>query len=172
MGGVNSGRRPSGQTTRLTLEEKIERNRVRARERWHRLKEQKENGTELKGQPLYKLHYREKYHLDEERLGHLRQPGKTFRVDEDPNQLIKEIKESNRKRLDDILNDPKAIERIFSDRDDVPDLIKAKMKQKNYFSEKEIREMERKLNEEFNLVEDRRGNYQSSYKPLNEETTE
>jgi hypothetical protein len=168
MGGVNSGRRPSGQTTRLTLEEKIERNRVRARERWHRLKEQKENGIDLKGQPLYKLHYREKYHKDEERLGHLRQPGKTFRVDEDPNQLIKEIKESNRKRLDDILNDPKAIERIFSDRDDVPDLIKAKQKQKNYFSAKEIAEMERKLNEEFNIVEDRRQG-QSTYKPMTDD---
>jgi hypothetical protein len=172
MGGVNSGRRPSGQTTRLTLEEKVERNRVRARERWHRLKEQKENGTDLKGQQLYKLHYREKYHKDEERLGYLREDGKVFKVHEDPTQFMIYIREKNRKRLDDILNDSEAMERIFADRDDISDLQRSAKRQKNYFSEKEIREMERKLNEEFNLVEDRRGTQQSSYKPLNEETTE
>lgn len=172
MGGVNSGRRPSGQTTRLTLEEKIERNRVRARERWQRLREEKENSPELKGKEKYNLYYREKYNKDEERLGHLRQPGKTFKVDEDPIQLIKEIRETNKRRLDEILNDPEAIERIFSDRDDISDLMKAKQKQKNYFSAKEIAEMERKLNEEFNLVEDRRTNSYSTFKPINEETTE
>lgn len=174
MGGSGSGRPASGKKDkqRLTLEEKVERNRVRARERWQRLRDEKENGVQLSGYQKYKQQYRLTYHVAEERLGHLRESGKTFRVDEDPIQLIKEIKETNRKRLDDILNDPKAIERIFSDRDDVPDLIKAKQKQKNYFSAKEIAEMERKLNEEFNLVEDRRGNQQSSYKPTNEETTE
>ena len=172
MGGVNSGRRPSGQTTRLTLEEKVERNRVRARERWHRLKEPKENGTELKGQQLYKLHYREKYHKDEERLGYLREDGKGLKHNEDPEEWMKYIREKNRKRLDDILNDPEAMERIFADRDDISDLQRSAQRQKNYFSAKEIAEIERKLNEEFNLVEDRRGNQQSSYKPLSEETTE
>jgi hypothetical protein len=174
MGGVGSGRPCSGKRdkSRLTLEEKIERNRVRARERWERLRTQKESEPDLKGQTLYKLHYRERYHLDEERLGHLREDGKGFRVDEDPTQWMKEIREKNKRRLDDILNDAEAMERIFSDRDDIPALQKAAQREKRYFSEKEIREMERKLNEEFNLVEDRRGIQQSSYKPLNEETTE
>jgi len=174
MGGTGSGRPASGKRSneRLTLEEKIERNRVRARERWERLKEQKESEPELKGQTLYKLHYREKYHLNEERLGHLREDGKAFRVDEDPIEWMKRIREQNKRRLDEIFADPEAMERIFSDRDDIPALQKAAQREKRYFSEKEIREMERKLNEEFNLVEDRRGIQQSSYKPLNEETTE
>jgi hypothetical protein len=174
MGGTGSGRPASGKKTneRLTLEEKIERNRVRARERWHRLKEQKETQTDLTGQSLYKLHYREKYHSDEERLGHLREDGKVFKVNEDPQQWMKYIRNKNKERLDIILNDADAMERIFSDRDDISDLQKAAQRQKNYLSAKEIAEIERKLNEEFNLVEDRRGNYQSSYKPLNEETTE
>jgi hypothetical protein len=85
---------------------------------------------------------------------------------------MKQIREKNIKRLDEIFADPEAMERIFADRDDISDLQRSAQRHKNYFSEKEIREMERKLNEEFNLVEDRRGNQQSSYKPLSEETTE
>jgi len=172
MGGSGSGRPASGKRNneRLTLEEKIERNRVRARERWHRLKEQKENQTDLTGQSLYKLHYREKYHNDESRLGHLREDGKPFKVNEDPKQWMIYIREKNRKRLDDILNDAEAVERIFSDRDDISDLQKAAQRQKNYLSAKEIAEIEAKLNKEFNLVEDRRP-AQSTYKK-SEETTE
>jgi hypothetical protein len=172
MGGSGSGRPASGKRSneRLTLEEKIERNRVRARERWHRLKEQKENQTDLTGQSLYKLHYREKYHNDESRLGHLREDGKPFKVNEDPKQWMIYIREKNRKRLDDILNDAEAVERIFSDRDDISDLQKAAQRQKNYLSAKEIAEIEAKLNKEFNLVEDRRP-AQSTYKK-SEETTE
>jgi hypothetical protein len=166
MGGVGSGRPASGKKTneRLTLEEKIERNRVRARERWQRLNKQKEIESELKGQSLYKLHYREKYHENEERLGYLREDGKGFKVNEDPQQWMIYIREKNRKRLDDILNDAEAVERIFSDRDDISDLQKAAQRQKTYLSAKEIAEIERKLNEEFNLVEDRRVNQQSTYK--------
>jgi hypothetical protein len=172
MGGVGSGRPASGKRSneRLTLEEKIERNRVRARERWQRLNKQKEIESELKGQSLYKLHYREKYHENEERLGHLREDGKVFKVNEDPQQFMVYIREKNRKRLDEILNDEEAVERIFSDRDDISDLQKAAQRQKTYLSAKEIAEIERKLNEEFNLVEDRRPN-QSTYKRT-EETTE
>jgi hypothetical protein len=172
MGGVGSGRPASGKRSneRLTLEEKIERNRVRARERWQRLKEQKENEGELKGQSLYKLHYRERYHEDESRLGHLREDGKVFKVNEDPKQFMVYIREKNRKRLDDILNDEEAIQRIFSDRDDISDLQKAAQRQKSYLSAKEIAEIERKLNEEFGLIEDRRPS-QSTYKK-SEETTE
>jgi hypothetical protein len=172
MGGTGSGRPASGKRSneRLNLEEKIERNRVRARERWHRLKEQKESETELSGQSLYKLHYREKYHSDEARLGHLREDGKPFKVNEDPIQWMKELREKNKKRLDDILNDSEAMERIFSDREDISDLQRAAQRQKNYLSAKEIAEIEAKLNKEFNLVEDRRPS-QSTYKK-SEETTE
>ena len=58
MGGLGSGRPASGKKnmTRLTLAEKIERNRIRARERWQRLRTQTEAQPDLKGQSLYKLH--------------------------------------------------------------------------------------------------------------------
>jgi len=171
MGGSGSGRPASGKKDRgrLTLEEKIERNRVRARERWQRLKIQTESEPDLKGQSLYKLHYRQKYHEDEERLGHLKEDGKPFKVDEDPIEWMKGIREQNRKRLDDILNDTEAMERIFSDREDLSQVQKAAQREKAYLSAKEIKEIEEKLNREFNLVEDRRGNQQSTYKPINEE---
>lgn len=169
MGGAGSGRKPVGSKTKLTLEEKIERNRVRARERWQKLKEEKENSGELKGQSLYKLHYREKYHNDEERLGYLREDGKGFKPYEDPEEWMKYIREKNRTILDGILNDPEAMERIFADRDDIPTLQKAAQRQKNYYSAKEISEMERKLNEEFNLIEDRNPKQYSTFKPISEE---
>jgi len=171
MGGTGSGRPASGKKDRgrLTLDEKIERNRVRARERWQRLKIQTESEPDLKGQSLYKLHYRQKYHEDEERLGHLKEDGKPFKVDEDPIEWMKGIREQNRKRLDDILNDTEAMERIFSDREDLSQVQKAAQREKAYLSAKEIKEIEEKLNREFNLVEDRRGNQQSTYKPINEE---
>ena len=172
MGGVGSGRPASGKknNSRLNLDEKIERNRVRARERWQRLRQEKEAGGDLSGYDKYKLHYKVKYHSDEERLGYLREDGKPFKVNEDPIQWMKEIREKNKKRLDDILNDAEAMERIFSDRDDISDLQKAAQRQKTYLSAKEIAEIEAKLNKEFNLVEDRRPT-QSTYKRT-EETTE
>jgi len=171
MGGTGSGRPASGKKERgrLTLEEKIERNRVRARERWQRLKIQTESEPDLKGQTLYKLHYRQRYHEDEERLGHLREDGKSFRVDEDPTQWMKEMREKNKKRLDDILNDTEAMERIFSDREDLSQIQKAAQKEKKYLSAKEIKDIETKLNKEFNLVEDRKPNTYSTFKPINEE---
>jgi hypothetical protein len=171
MGGTGSGRPASGKKdlSRLTLEEKVERNRVRARERWQRLRDEKEAGVDLSGYEKYKLGYKVRYHSDEERLGHLREDGKPFKVNEDPIQWMKEIREKNKKRLDDILNDAEAMERIFSDRNDISDLQRAAQRQKNYLSAKEIKEIEEKLNKEFNLVEDRRGNQQSTYKPINEE---
>ena len=174
MGGLGSGRPASGKKnmTRLTLEEKIERNRVRARERWQRLRDESEAGVDLSGYQKYKLGYKLRYHSDEERLGYLREDGKGLKHNEDPEEWMKYIREKNKSRLDAILNDSEAMERIFSDRNDIPDLQRAAQRHKNYYSAKEIAEMERKLNEEFNLVEDRRGNQQSSYKPLNEETTE
>jgi hypothetical protein len=170
MGGVGSGRPASGKKdkSRLTLAEKIERNRVRARERWQRLRDEKENGVQLSGYQKYKQQYRLTYHVAEERLGHLRESGKTFRVDEDPIQWMKEIREKNKKRLDDILNDTEAMERIFKDRDDISEIQKAAQRQKKYMSEKEIKEKQKKLEEEFGIVEDRRPS-QSTYKPINEE---
>ena len=171
MGGTGSGRPASGKKDRirLTLEEKIERNRVRARERWQRLKIQTESEPDLKGQSLYKLHYRQKYHEDEERLGHLKEDGKGFLVDEDPIEWMKGMREQNRKRLDDILNDTEAMERIFSDRDDISDVQKAAQRHRTYLSAKEIKEIEANLNKEFNLVEDRKPNTYSTFKPINEQ---
>ena len=172
MGGLGSGRPAAGlkDKRRLTNEERIERNRVRARERWQRLRDEREKQPELKGKTKYNLYYREKYNKDEERIGHLRQPGKTFKIEEDPIELIKEIKETNKRRLDEILNDPKAMERIFSDRDDIPFLQKQTQRRKTYYTAKEIKEMERKLNEEFNLVEDRK--QQSTFKPKTDDNNE
>ena len=170
MGGLGSGRPASGKkdNSRLTLEEKIERNRVRARERWQRLRDEKEQGKDLSGYQKYKLYYKVKYHDDEERLGYLREDGKVFKVNEDPKQFMVYIREKNKNRLDEILNDPEAMERIFSDRDDISDLQKAAQRQKTYMSEKEIKEIEKRLQEEFNIVEDRRQS-QSTYKKTNED---
>jgi hypothetical protein len=167
MGGTGSGRKAKGVSSRLTLEEKIERNRERARERWRRLNAEKEEGTNLTGYRKYKLAVKEKYHTDEERLGYLREDGKVFKVHEDPIQWMKYIREKNRNRLDEILNDSEAMERIFADRDDIPDLQKQQQRQKKYMSEKEIKEIETQLNEEFGLVEDRRPS-QSTYKKTEE----
>lgn len=170
MGGTGSGRKPSGKTGRLTLEEKIERNRVRARERWQRLKEEKEKESELKGMSLYKLHYKEKYHKDEERLGYLRESSKKFHISEDPYEWLKYIREKNRKRLDEILNDEEAMKRIFADRDDISELVQMKQKQKKYMNDKEITERLKQLEEEFNLLEDRKEEEKKSvYKNQNEE---
>ena len=173
MGGSGSGRkavgvRATGVRGRLTTEEKVERNRVRARERWQRLKEEKENGKDLSGYQKYKLSYKVKYHNDEERLGYLRESSLKFALNEDPYEFLIYVREKNKKRLDEILNDPEAIERIFSDRDDISELQRNTQRQKKYYSEKEIKEMERKLNEEFNIVEDRRPS-QSTYKKTNED---
>ena len=170
MGGTGSGRPASGKkdNSRLTLEEKVERNRVRARERWQRLRDEKEKGKDLSGYQKYKLYYKVKYHDDEERLGYLREDGKVFKVNEDPKQFMVYIREKNKNRLDEILNDPEAMERIFSDRDDISDLQKAAQRQKTYMSDKEIKEIEKRLQEEFNIVEDRRPT-QSTYKKTNED---
>lgn len=173
MGGSGSGRkatgfRATGVRGRLTTEEKVQRNRDRARERWQRLKEEKEKSTDLSGYEKYKLSYKVKYHNDEERLGYLRESSLKFALNEDPYEFLIYVREKNRKRLDEILNDPEAIERIFSDRDDISELQRNAQRQKKYYSEKEIKEMERKLNEEFNIVEDRRPG-QSTYKKTNED---
>lgn len=168
MGGTGSGRKAAGVKGRLTFEEKVERNRVRARERWRRLNEETKNGEDLSGYQKYKLSYKVKYHNDEERLGYLRESSRKFAVNEYPQDFLIYIREKNRKRLDEILADPEAVERIFADRDDIPDLQRNAQRHKKYYSEKEIKEMERKLNEEFNIVEDRRPS-QSTYKKTNEE---
>jgi len=173
MGGLGSGRPASGKkdNSRLTLEEKIERNRVRARERWQRLRDEKEAGKDLSGYQKYKLYYKVKYHSDEERLGHLREGSKGFSTEEDPIEWMKQMREKNKKRLDDILNDTEAMERIFSDRNDISDLQRAAQRQKTYMSDKEIREIEKRLQEEFNIVEDRRQS-QTIYKTTTDDNEE
>jgi hypothetical protein len=173
MGGLGSGRPASGKKnmSRLTLDEKIERNRVRARERWQRLRDETEDGKTLTGYAKYKLGYKLRYHDDEERLGYLREDGKVFKVNEDPQKFMVYIREKNRQRLDEILKDAEAMERIFSDRDDISDLQKAAQRQKSYMSDKEIREIEKRLQEEFNIVEDRRQS-QTIYKTTTDDNEE
>jgi hypothetical protein len=170
MGGQGSGRPASGKKnmTRLTLEEKIERNRVRARERWQRLRDEKEAGVDLSGYQKYKLGYKLRYHDDESRLGYLREDGKGLKHNEDPAEWMRYIREKNKTRLDEILNDTEAMERIFSDREDLSQLQKIAQRQKKYMSDKEIKEKLKQLEEEFGLVEDRRPS-QSTYKQTNEE---
>jgi hypothetical protein len=171
MGGLGSGRPASGKkdNQRLTQQEKIDRNRIRARERWQRLRDEKENGKDLSGYQKYKQQYRLSYHIAEERLGHLRENGRSFSSEEDPIEWMKYIREKNKKRLDEIFSDPETMERVFSDRDDISQIKKVEQRQKKYLSSKEIKEIEKKLEEEFNLVEDRRPNTYSTYKPINEE---
>jgi hypothetical protein len=173
MGGLGSGRPASGKkdNSRLTLEEKIERNRVRARERWQRLRDETEDGKTLTGYAKYKLGYKLRYHDDEERIGHLREEGRVFKVDEDPAEFLIYVREKNKKRLDEILNDSEMMEYIFADRNDLSEIQRNAQRHKNYYTAKEIAEMERKLNEEFNLVEDRRYQ-QTTYKKTTDDNEE
>ena len=67
MGGLGSGRPASGMKapredlSNLTKEEKIERNRKYARDRFDRLRQEKAENSELNGYQLYKLNYKMKY---------------------------------------------------------------------------------------------------------------
>jgi hypothetical protein len=173
MGGVGSGRpvgknrAPKADLRHLTKEEKEERNRQYGRDRWERLRKEKEENSELTGYQLYKENYKIKYADDEKRIGHLREEGRVFKVDEDPAEFLIYVREKNKRILDEILNDEEKMKYIFSDRDDIPEAQKNLQRHRNHYTAKEIKEMERKLNEEFNLLEDRKT--QSTYKPINEE---
>jgi hypothetical protein len=174
MGGPGSGRpvgknrAPKADLSHLTKEEKLERNRQYGRDRWERLRQEKEENSELTGYQKYKINYKIKYADDEARIGHLREEGRVFKVDEDPAEFLIYVREKNKKRLDEILNDSEMMEYIFSDRNDLSEIQRNAQRQKNYYTAKEIKEMERKLNEEFNLVEDRRHS-QSTYKKTTED---
>jgi hypothetical protein len=170
MGGQGSGRRVKGSKEILSTEEKIERNRTAARERWRRLKEQKENGESITSYQKYRLNTKIKHNKDEERLAYLRESSKSLKVTEDPKEYLQYLREKNRNRLDEILNDVEAMERIFADREDISAALKANIRKRDYYSSKEIAEMERKLNEEFNTVEDRRPS-QRTYKKTTEDDT-
>ena len=174
MGGPGSGR-PVGKNRapkeclkHLSKEEKAERNRQYGRDRWERLRQEKEENSELTGYQKYKINYKIKYADDEARIGHLREEGRVFKVHEDPDEWLQYIREKNRTQLDAILNNVEMMEYIFSDRDDIPEAQRNAQRQKNYYTAKEIVEMERKLNEEFNLIEDRRPG-QSTYKKTTED---
>jgi len=174
MGGIGSGRPANGKIRapkedlrHLTKEEKIERNRKYARERFERLKQEKEENSDLNLYQRYKINYKMKYADDEKRIGHLREEGRVFKVDEDPAEFLIYVREKNRRVLDEILNDTERMEYIFSDRNDLSQIQKNAQRQKHYYTAKEIAEKERKLNEEFNTVEDRRPG-QSTYKKTNE----
>jgi hypothetical protein len=168
MGGTGSGRPANGikapkeDLSHLSKEEKLERSR-----KYARLRQEKAENSELNGYQLYKLNYKMKYHDDEKRIGHLREEGRVFKVDEDPAEFMIYIREKNRRILDEILNDVERMQYIFSDRDDITETQKNLQRQRNHYTAKEIKEMERKLNEEFNLLEDRKT--QSTFKPINEE---
>ena len=159
---------PREDLSNLTKEEKIERNRKYARDRFDRLRQEKAENSELNGYQLYKLNYKMKYHDDEKRIAHLREAGTRLKVHEDPAEFQIYIREKNKRILDEILNDEDRMKYIFSDRDDIPEAQRNLQRQRSHYTAKEIKEMERKLNEEFNIVEDRRPS-QSTYKPINEE---
>jgi hypothetical protein len=174
MGGPGSGRpvgknrAPKADLSHLTKEEKAERNRQYGRDRWERLRKEKEENSELTGYQKYKINYKIKYADDEARIGHLREEGRVFKVNEDPAEFLIYVREKNRKILDSILNNPEMMEYIFADRNDLSEIQRNAQRQKNYYTAKEIAEKERKLNEEFNIVEDRRPG-QSTYKKTNED---
>ena len=169
MGGPGSGRpvgknrAPKADLSHLTKEEKAERNRQYGRDRWERLRQEKEENSELTGYQKYKINYKIKYADDEARIGHLREEGRVFKVHEDPAEFLVYVREKNRRVLDEILNNPEMMEYIFADRNDLSEIQRNAQRQKNYYTAKEIAEKERKLNEEFNLIEDRRPG-QSTYK--------
>jgi hypothetical protein len=178
MGGVGSGRPANGRIRapkedlrHLTKEQKLERNRQYGRDRFDRLRKEKAENSELTGYQLYKLNYKMKYATDEGRLAHLREEGRVFKVDEDPAEFQIYIREKNKRVLEEILADEVRMQYIFSDRDDMTDAQKNLQRQRSHYTAKEIAEMERKLNEEFNLVEDRRPN-QSTYKPTTNDNDE
>ena len=175
MGGPGSGRPVAGKQRapkeclkHLSKEEKAERNRQYGRDRWERLKQEKEENSELTGYQKYKINYKLKYHDDEQRIGHLRETGTRLKIHQDPDEWLQYIREKNRTQLDTILNNPEMMEYIFSDRDDIPEAQKNLQRQRSHYTAKEIKEMERKLNEEFNIVEDRRPS-QSTYKKTTED---
>ena len=162
MGGLGSGKQ---RTKYNSQEEYIEANRAAARLRYQLVKEKKQNVYQT-----YKDNYKKKFENDKERLGYLREPSRVFGVNEDPAEWLKYIREKNRKRLDEILNDDEAMKRIFAERDDISELQKAQQKQKKHMSDKEIKEKLRQLEEEFNLLEDRKEEEKKSvYKNQNEE---
>jgi IMP dehydrogenase/GMP reductase len=173
MGGSGSGRPANGirapkeDLSHLSKEEKEERNRQYARDRFDRLRKEKDENSELNGYQLYKLNYKMKYATDESRLAHLREEGRVFKVDEDPAEFMIYIREKNKRVLEEILNDTEKMQYIFSDRDDIPEAQKNLQRQRSHYTAKEIKEMERKLNEEFNLLEDRKT--QSTFKPITDE---
>ena len=174
MGGPGSGRpvgknrAPKADLSHLTKEEKAERNRQYGRDRWERLRKEKEENSELTGYQKYKENFKIKYADDERRIGHLREEGRVFKVHEDPAEFLIYVREKNRRVLDAILNNPEMMEYIFADRNDLSEIQRNAQRQKNYYTAKEIAEKERKLNEEFNTVEDRRPS-QSTYKKTNED---
>jgi hypothetical protein len=174
MGGPGSGRpvgkqrAPKADLRHLTKEEKIERNRQYGRDRWERLRKEKEENSEISGYQKYKENYKMKYADDEKRIGHLREEGRVFKVNEDPAEFLVYVREKNRRVLDEILNDAERMEYIFADRNDLSEIQRNAQRQKKYLTSKEIAEKERKLNEEFNTVEDRRPT-QSTYKKTNED---
>jgi hypothetical protein len=174
MGGVGSGRpvgknrAPKADLSHLTKEEKAERNRQYGRDRWERLRKEKEENSELTKYQKYKINFKIKYADDEARIAHLREEGRVFKVDEDPAEFQIYIREKNKRVLEEILADEVKMQYIFSDRDDMTDAQKNLQRQRTHLSYKEIKEIENKLNEEFNLIEDRRPG-QSTYKKTNED---
>lgn len=164
MGGVGSG---SIKKKYATREEYAAANRENSKKRYHRLRAEKLEGKHPKTR-VYQKKQLEKYHNDEERIGHLRETSRGFKVDEDPKEYLKEIREKNKKVFDDIMSDDERWRSIFKFRDDLPNRTKVDGRRKHHLSDEEIKEKREKLEREFNLVEDRRPS-QSTYKKTTDE---
>lgn len=168
MGGSGSG---SIKKKYATREEYAEANRENAKKRYHRLRAEKLEGKHPKT-TVYQKRVLEKYHKDEERIGHLRETSRGFRVDEDPKEYLKEVREKNKKVFDEIMGDEERWRDIFKFRDDLPIRTKVDGRRKHHLSDEEIKEKTQKLEREFNLVEDRKPKGYSSFKPINEENND
>lgn len=167
MGGQGSGSRSKDPLVQgLSRAEKVERNRIRAKERWHRLKAE---GSHLIGKKKYANNLKVKYSEDEERLAYLRESARKINIGGNPEEWMRYIREKNRNRLDEILADTELMNSIFSDREDISPAKRAVMQQKDYLSDKDIQSLTKRLEEEFNLVEDRRTKGYSTFKPITEE---
>lgn len=146
-----------------TREEYYEANRLKSKERYHRL--QAEKRAKHPNAEKYKKNVKEKYHEDEKRIGERRESARTFKVDEDPKEYLQKVREKNRNMFDEILNDEKRWKEIFRDRDDVSKSQQNKQKyNRTTIDGKELTQRLRKLEEEFNLLEDKKGYEGSTYK--------
>jgi len=91
--------------------------------------------------------YTNRRNEEEKALEYLKEPPILLNRDGEPyDDFIKRVREKNKRRLDEILNDPEAMWRIFADRDDIRTIevamLREKAKQnKSYITDKEVDEV-------------------------------